>query len=55
MEGVLYGAKTFEYLFHCWQYNHVVILSLCLLAHAYHMAFQFVKKSSLYVDVLFFV
>ena len=39
------GAKYFAYVFQCWYYNPVVILSLCLLAHAYHVEFKLVKKN----------
>ena len=37
-------AKFFEYLFHCWCHNPFATFPLCLLAHAYHVAFQLVKK-----------
>ena len=39
-------AKVFAYLFQCWYYNPVAIFSLCLLAHAYNVEFQLVKKTS---------
>ena len=48
------GAKVFASLFHCWCFNPVATFSLCLLARAYHVAFQLVKKfSSLDVTVGF--
>ena len=43
------GAKVFASLFHCWYYNPVIILSLYLLSHAYHVAFQFVKSFHLWM------
>ena len=39
------GAKVFASLFHFWYYNPVAVLSLCLLDHAYHVAFQLVKNN----------
>ena len=47
------GAKYFASLFHCWCYNPVVIFSLCLLAHAYHVGLSWQKNASLDVTVLF--
>ena len=50
------GAKFFASLFQCWHYNPVAILSLCILAHAYHVEFQMAKKKpSLNVTVVFLV
>ena len=39
------GAKFFASLLHCWYNNPVAILSLCFLAHIYHVEFQLVKKN----------
>ena len=48
------GAKVFASLFHYWYYYPVANFSLCLLSHAYHVAFQLVKKvSSLDANVFF--
>ena len=50
------GSKVFSSLFHCQCHNHVSTLSLCLLAHAYHVAFHQVKNiSSLDVTEVFLV
>ena len=38
------SGANFAYIFHCWYYNYIAIFSLCLLTHAYHVEFQFVKK-----------
>ena len=47
------GSKSFECLFHCWYYKPVVIFSLYLLYHAYHVSFQLVENiSSLDVTVV---
>ena len=46
MEGVTKGAKVFVYLFHFWYSNPIAIFSLRLLAHAYHLEFQLVRKFS---------
>ena len=40
------GANIFASIFHFWCYNPVAILSLGLLAHAYHVEFKLVKKFS---------
>ena len=39
------GAKYFSSLFHFWYYNHIIIFFLFLLARAYHVKFQLVKKN----------
>ena len=50
------GAKVFASILHFWYYNSVTIFSLRLLAYAYHVEFQLVKKnSSLYVTVFFLI
>jgi vacuole morphology and inheritance protein 14 len=40
------GARVFASLFHCWSNNPVSTFSLCLLARAYDLAFDIVKKFS---------
>ena len=44
MEGVAM-VPNFLHLFHCWHHNPAKTLSLCLLDHAYHVAFMLAKKS----------
>ena len=56
MEGMEMVPNIFASLFHCWCHNPVEILSLYLLAYAYHVAFYFVKKfSSMDVTVVLLI
>ena len=50
------GAKIFASLFNLWFYKPVSAFSIFLLAYAYHVVFQFMKKySSLGVTVVFLI
>ena len=43
------GAKMFTSIFNCWCYNPDANFFLCLLYHAYHVAFQLVKINHLWM------
>jgi vacuole morphology and inheritance protein 14 len=40
------GVKVFEELFRCWCHNPISTFSLCLLAQAYDLAFELIKRFS---------
>lgn len=40
------GVRVFTALFRCWCHNPISTFSLCLLAHAYDLAFELVKRFS---------
>ena len=40
------GVKVFTALFRCWCHNPISTFSLCLLAHAYDLAFELIKRFS---------